>query len=204
APSDRHDWRARRGGRAVRPHRDRLLVPEGGDGRPRPRLGDRARALRRLHARHRRAVRRDDHRVAQDRGALRHHDRGRPRPLARAPVGDRSRRVLQRPQGRAAAGAPRRLRRVGDRPAPRAVADPRRHDGDQLGREARAVQGGPARGVDREGRLAPDRRPRPAVPRAPRPGLQLDRLRALHAAGRGPGGPLGGDRQARVRPARGL
>ena len=40
------------------------------------------------------------------------------------------------------------------------------------------------------------------VPPAARPGLRLDRLRALHAAGHRPRGPLGGQREDRVRPAR--
>ncbi len=40
-------------------------------------------------------------------------------------------------------------------------------------------------------------------PPAPRSGLRLDRLRAVHAPGRGPRGPLGRHRQGRVRPAPG-
>ena len=46
------------------------------------------------------------------------------------------------------------------------------------------------------------RRARSALPRAPRPGLLVDRLRAVHAAGRRPRGPLGRAGQDRVRPAR--
>src|SRR4029078_2305612 len=40
------------------------------------------------------------------------------------------------------------------------------------------------------------------VPPAPRPGLCVDRLRAVHAARRRPGGPLGGHRQHGVRDPR--
>ena len=40
--------------------------------------------------------------------------------------------------------------------------------------------------------MAADRRARPALQPAARPGLRLDRLRALHAPGRRPRGPLGG------------
>ena len=51
-------------------------------------------------------------------------------------------------------------------------------------------------------RLGVHRAPRPAVQPAARPGLLLDRLHALHAAGRGARGPLGRAREDRMRAAR--
>ena len=132
-------------------------------------------------------------------------DRRRPRRLARAPVGDRPGRVLRRAQGRPAARAPRRRRRLGDRHAPRAVADARRH----AARSAGTTSTGCTR--SRRSRRWTEKDVWRRIPERDLPyhelhdqGYALDRLRAVHAAGRGPRGPLGRHRQARVRPARRL
>ncbi len=55
------------------------------------------------------------------------------------------------------------------------------HPQARLGRQARALEGQPARRLDRGGRLALHRRPRPPVQRAARSRLRLDRLHPLHA-----------------------
>src|SRR3954464_9095124 len=84
----------------------------------------------------------------------------------------------------------------------RAVPDAGGRPAGRVGREALDVEVQPARRLDREGPLAADPRARPAVPPAARPRLRLDRLRAVHAAGRRARGALGRDRQDGVRAAR--
>ena len=85
----------------------------------------------------------------------------------------------------------RRRGRLGRRPAPRPVAVTRRHAQARLGRQARALEVQPARGLDRPRRVALHRRARPALQPAPRPGLPDDRVHALHRA-RAPGAKAAG------------
>ena len=75
-------------------------------------------------------------------------------------------------------------RRLGRRPAPRPVARARGHAEAALGRQARAVEGQPARGLDRARGLGLHLRARHPLQPAARPRLRVDRLRAVHRAGR--------------------
>ena len=68
--------------------------------------------------------------------------------------------------------------------------------------QARPVEVQPAGALDGQGPVAADPRARPALQPAARPGLRVDRLRAVHAAGLRPRGPLGRHRQDRVRTPR--
>jgi phosphoadenosine phosphosulfate reductase len=58
----------------------------------------------------------------------------------------------------------------------------RRHGQASVGRQAREVEGEPAGGLDRGGRVALHPPPRPPVQPPPRSGLRVDRLHALHQA----------------------
>ena len=78
-------------------------------------------------------------------------------------MGDRPRRLLRPPQGRAARARAQRPRRVDHRHAARAVADALGHRRGRLGRQARAVEVQPARGLDRARRVGLHRRSRPAL-----------------------------------------
>ena len=69
----------------------------------------------------------------------------------------------------------------------------------RVGRAARALEGEPARRLERRGLLGVHPERRPPLQRAARPGLRVDRRHALDAARRRARGPLGGDRQGRVR-----
>ena len=109
----------------------------------------------------------------------------------RRALGAQARPLLRDPQGRAARPRARRPRRLDHRPPPRPVADPRQRAEGRLGRGARALEGEPARRLGRPALLGLHPRARPALQRAARPRLRLDRLHALHAAGRRPRGPLG-------------
>jgi phosphoadenosine phosphosulfate reductase len=71
-----------------------------------------------------------------------------------------------------------------------------------LRRDQSPTRAEPAGRLERERRVGLHSAPRRALQRAPRPRLRLDRLHALHVAGRGPRRALGGHRQDRVRPAR--
>src|SRR5215218_10045330 len=179
----------------------RRLVAEGDRGADRP--GARARAGgAHLHARHRRAVRGDLRDLARGRAALRHRRRVLPRRLGPRAVGDRARPLLLPAQGGAAAARARGRRLLDLRRPARPVARPRADRGARLGRAPRAVEGQPARHVERARRVGVHRRARPAVQPPPRPGLLLDRLHALHAAGRGARGALGRTGEDGMRTAR--
>ena len=121
------------------------------------------------------------------------------RAARRQAVGARSRRLLRDPQGRPPQPRARGHGRVDLRPAARPVAVAREHAQAGVGRQARAVEGEPARRLERGRRVAPHRRARRAVQPAARPGLLLDRLHALHEAGHRARRPLGRRRQDRVR-----
>ena len=95
-----------------------------------------------------------------------------------------------------------RARRLDHRHAARAVADALGHRRGRLGRQARAVEVQPARGLDRARRVGLHRRSRPALEPAARPRVRLDRLRALHGGRERARGSLGGEREDRMRPAR--
>ena len=92
--------------------------------------------------------------------------------------------VLCAPQGRAPAGRPRRLRGVVHRRAPRRGADPHEHAPRDVGRAQRPRQGQPGRRVDFDDLLDVRRRAQGAGEPARRERLPLDRLRAVHEAGR--------------------
>ena len=106
--------------------------------------------------------------------------RGAGRAARRRALEARPRRLLRHPQGHAAEPGAVDRRRLDRRPAPRPVAEPRRHAEGQVGRQARALEGPPARRLDRQGRLDLPRRERRAVQRPARPRLLVDRLHALH------------------------
>ena len=96
----------------------------------------------------------------------------------------------------------RRRRGLDHRHPPRAGADARADGADRARRGPRPVEVQPARPLDRQGPVAADQRARPALQPAARPGLRVDRLRAVHAARLRARGPLGGNREDRVRPPR--
>ena len=170
-----------------------MLVPEGGVGDPR-----RAAARSRRTSASSRSTpaccsTRRSRRGARSRSASACRSRSRRRSAAAV---DRARALLRRAEGRRAASA--------RSPAPTpgspacAASRGRRAPTPSSSRSTtsaadREVQ--PARGVDRAGPLGAHPRARPALPPAARPGLRLDRLRAVHAAGRRPRGPLGGHRR---------
>ena len=120
----------------------------------------------------------------------------------RPPLGAEPRPLLLDPEDRAARRRALGPRGLDHRRPPRPVAEPRGHAEARLGRSPRALEGEPARRLDGRGRLGLHPRARASREPAPRPGLRFDRLHALHGARRGPGGPLGRDRQERVRAPR--
>ena len=95
-----------------------------------------------------------------------------------------------------------RPRLLDHRHPPRPVADARERAEARLGRGARAVEGEPARRLERRRLLGVHPRARAALQRAARPGLRVDRRHALDDPGRRPRGPLGRHATDRVRPAR--
>ena len=84
---------------------------------------------------------------------------------------------------------------------PRTVVDARERPEARLGRAARALEGKPARRLDRAGLLGVHPRARASLQRVARPRLRLDRRHPLDASGRRPRGPLGAQRPDRVRTA---
>ena len=102
----------------------------------------------------------------------------------------------------AAAGArARRARLLDHRRPPRPVADARGRAEARLGRRARALEGEPARRLERRRLLGVHPGARAPLQRAARPRLRIDRRHALDAPRRRPRGPLGRQRPDRVRPA---
>ena len=120
----------------------------------------------------------------------------------RGALGAQARPLPRDPQGRAARPRARRPRRLDHRHPPRPVADARERAEARLGRGARAVEGEPARRLERRRLLGLHPRARAALQRAARPRLRVDRRHPLDRPRRRPRGPLGGHRPHRVRPAR--
>ncbi len=189
----------RRRGRGAprRPSRPAVLVPEGGVGAGRrghpagPRNPGR-------HDRHRGPLPGDPPDLEGVRGPLRRARRGAGRD---GPV-DRARALLHAGEGRGARARARGRGGLDHRHPPRAVRDARERAARRARRGAGRLEVQPARRLDRSGPLAAHRRPGAAVPPAARSRLRLDRLRAVHAARRGPRRPLGRHPEDRVRPAR--
>ena len=93
-----------------------------------------------------------------------------------------------------------RRRRLDHRHPPRAGADARwRRRKFERDEQRRDLEAQPARRLEREGPLALHLRARSALPSAARSGLRLDRLCAVHAAGRGARRSVGRSGQDRVR-----
>ena len=86
----------------------------------------------------------------------------------------------------------------------RPVADPRRRAQARLGRASRDLEDEPARRLVGRRRLDVHPRSRPSGQRASQPRICVDRVYALHAAGRRSRGPLVGNGEDRVRPAPGV
>src|ERR1051325_3194784 len=105
-------------------------------------------------------------------------------------------------EARAARPCARRPRLLDHGHPPRPVPDPRGRAEACLGRAARALEGQPARRLERRRLLGVHPGARAALQRPARPWLRVDRRRALHAAGRRPRGALVGDDANRVRAAR--
>ena len=195
--------------RLPRPRLARLLLPEGGVGAARHAARARPEGAR-LRARHARALPRDLRRLARGRAPLRHEGRGLRGPVARtAGRGARRRAVEEQPdallldpQGRAARRARSPTSTAG---SPACAATSRRRARTRrrsAGTRPRALEGEPARRLGRRALLGLHPRARPALQPAARPRLLLDRLHALHAAGRRAARAAGPAREDRVRPAR--
>ena len=137
--------------------------------------------------------------LARGRAALRHEDRGVRGPERRGADGDSRREALgaqARPlprgrQGRAAGPRARRPRLLDHRHPPRPVADTRERAEARLGRRARAVEGEPARRLERRRLLGVHPGARAPLQPAARPRLRIDRRHPLDAPRRRPRGPLG-------------
>ena len=105
-------------------------------------------------------------------------------------------------QGRRSAERARRGRGLDHRSAPRAVADPDALRKNRMGRAQRPVEAQPPRRLERAPALGLHRRARPPLQRPPRRRVRLDRLRPVHAPRGRARGPLGREREDRVRPPR--
>ena len=196
-----------RDGRALRQQGlARLLLPEGGDGAARHALPRRAESAR-VRDRHALPLPGDIRALARGRAAVRHEGRAVRRPDRRGAHGDPRRAALgaqARPlsgcrQGRAARPRARRPRLLDHRRPPRPVADARERAEARLGRRARAVEGEPARRLERRRLLGVHPGARAPLQRAARSRLLVDRRHPLDAPRRRPRGPLGRHRQDRVR-----
>ena len=97
-------------------------------------------------------------------------------------VGDEARPLPRDREGRAAEPGAARPRLLDHRRPPRPVADARERAEARLGRGARAVEGEPARRLERRRLLGVHPRARPPVQRVARPGLCVDRRHALDAS----------------------
>src|SRR4051794_14839483 len=178
-----------------------MLLPEGGVGAARHAVRARAEGAR-LRDRHAVPVPRDIRALARRREPVRHEDRGvRGRRRGRWALGDESRPLPRDRQDRAAQSRAARPRRLDHRHPSRPVVAARGRSEARLGRKARAVEGEPARRLDRRGLLGLHPRARAALQPAPRPGLRVDRRHALDPAGQGPRGPLGRHGTNRMRAA---
>ena len=114
------------------------------------------------------------------------------RPARRRAVEPRSRCLLRHTQGGAAQAGAVAGRRLDHRGAAGAVDHPPANAQAAMGRQARALEGQPARRLERARRLALHLQARRPLQQPPRPRLRLDRLYLLHLPRRFPRGPLGG------------
>ena len=179
------------------PRRARLLVPEGGDGPARHAVRARAEGAR-LRDRHAPSLPGDVRVLARGRAAVRHDDRGLRGPVAESSDhGERSGRAKPDLYLAIAKVAPlvtraRRSRRVDHRHPPRPVADARGRAQARLGRAARALEGEPARRLDRRDVLgrtsasASCRTTRCTTAGTPRSATRIRRSRARAARAAGP------------------
>ena len=149
-----------------------------------------------VHDRHGRAVPGDARRPGSGSRSASASDRGDRRLQPGRAVDARA--LLRTGQGRRPGAGAGRRRCLDHRHPPRAGADARQRAEARARREARHLEAQPAGRLDRQGHLALHLRARPAVQPAARSGLRLDRLRAVHAAGRAAARAAG---RARTRPS---
>ena len=141
----------------------------------------------RLRDRHALPLPGDVRALARGRAALRHEGRGVRRPERRAARREARRgalgaqaRPLSRDRARSSRSSARSAASTLDhRRPPRPVADARQRAEARLGRGARALEGEPARRLERRRLLGVHPRARAALQRAARPRLRLDRRHAL-------------------------